>query len=585
MEFWGSCLLHLRTEMAPVEKLLANHNGVANPKGTSTEIKNAFREFWESVELMRTLFGSSFSEYTSFTSSFTGALSLEEQLSFHHCREGLVWIGSDATLEVCATVDFSNKIYTRFSPQSFISSFLVSHLTGSSEDLIIAVTELCSFIIFLMIKPDLYSDKIIAYTGDNTNVVTWLGHRKARNSLDRFLLRILSRLEHKYRFQVHPLYISTSNNVYCDDLTRLSTEQSQSLAADFGWIYHCAQPLLQWFLKDNLPRLILLLPCDDPEQTRFLLQLVEKRTHRKIPKAILDTYTIFLFGRGFGNFERLASENDHIQFKLFHWPSEGDSHNPQPYGTNNLAIFSQPPSPSDWDYIAFSLSLIQPLIFVFDIHPKHIITNQQSKLLGLEEGTTWTWEINSSSLGSATSRIRSVIVWAHKTFDYIPTQVPILLEIISLPTVIKEFLQTCTQEQVVPGHTIIHEPNLADTDSPTLLGKIELDLPQPVVGMNILSKGEKGNIVNVLGQGSFEAIFGKDSRKYTITEGTYEPIKTTFQVYSSEGVAFPFGNCFKPAGHGHTLIWDLDLNVTRNLSTLECWLISGGGKLDFPFFN
>ena len=118
-----------------------------------------------------------------------------------------MWIGSDATLTICGTIDFTHQIYTRFSPGEAISSVLEEHLTGQQDGLIIAVTELCSIVLFLMISPTRYQHKLIAYTGDNQNVISWLNSRKAGNPLARFLLRLLYRLELKYQFHVYPLYI------------------------------------------------------------------------------------------------------------------------------------------------------------------------------------------------------------------------------------------------------------------------------------------------------------------------------------------------------------------------------------------
>ena len=80
MGFWGSRLLHLRDELDPVGRFLSHRNGISTPKGTSSEAKNAIREFWESVEFLRALYGSSFSEDTCFNSSCMGALSLEAKL-------------------------------------------------------------------------------------------------------------------------------------------------------------------------------------------------------------------------------------------------------------------------------------------------------------------------------------------------------------------------------------------------------------------------------------------------------------------------------------------------------------------------
>lgn len=47
MEFCDSCLLHLRTEMAAVEKLPSQSSGISPPKGSSIEPKTPSGDFWD----------------------------------------------------------------------------------------------------------------------------------------------------------------------------------------------------------------------------------------------------------------------------------------------------------------------------------------------------------------------------------------------------------------------------------------------------------------------------------------------------------------------------------------------------------
>ena len=146
-------------------------------------------------------------------------------------------------MEICAAIAFPNKLYTRFPPGRLIPAFLTDRLTGSTEELIISVSELRRFVVFLMIKPYMYNDKLLAYPGDNKNVSAWIEHRTSSRALARFLSRILSGIEHKYRFQVRSLYISSLNNTYCDRLTRFPAEQSQLLAQQMGWEFAASEPL------------------------------------------------------------------------------------------------------------------------------------------------------------------------------------------------------------------------------------------------------------------------------------------------------------------------------------------------------
>ena len=271
-----------------------------------------------------------------------------------------------------------------------------------------------------MLEAHVYLHKLIAYTGDNQNVVTWLSSRKAKNALARFFLRMLSRLEHKYCFHAYPLYISPMNNIYCDKLTRLNLEESHRLAKGRGWEFLSVDKLLQWLLPGNLPRLILAQPCDSSEQTDFLKQLVEKRTYRKIPHMLTSDYHFVLLGQGAGNAQRLARSRPEFSIECFGWPSEGCNTVPTNIRPQSLAIFPHPPSPLDWDYAFKTLAVPKPTIVLFELHPKHVMTPYQKSGLNLSHSTTWNWDINCSILGSSTSRIRSVWVLANHTFGITP---------------------------------------------------------------------------------------------------------------------------------------------------------------------
>ena len=73
MQFRGSPILHIRTEFAPAKQLLATENGIAFSIGNSFAARNSFRGFWESVEFLSALFGSSHLSTTSVATAFMGA--------------------------------------------------------------------------------------------------------------------------------------------------------------------------------------------------------------------------------------------------------------------------------------------------------------------------------------------------------------------------------------------------------------------------------------------------------------------------------------------------------------------------------
>ena len=228
MEFRSSCCHHIRTECNAVDRMLSSKNGYSFPKGNSLLGKKEFAEFWGAVEFLRVLLGSPDDVAASFQSSFLNVLTLSEQLSFHETRRIVTWIGSDATMARCGEIDFTHKVYTYF-PTDLIHR--VNHSTDTSDDeFIISISEICSFIFPLLLRGTALENRLVAYTGDNTNVITWLTYRRSGNERARFPLRILARCEQSLEFRTYPLYISTFNNVEFDNLARLPGESIREYA-------------------------------------------------------------------------------------------------------------------------------------------------------------------------------------------------------------------------------------------------------------------------------------------------------------------------------------------------------------------
>ena len=59
----------------------------------------------------------------------------------------------------------------------------------------------------------------------------------------------------------------------------------------------------------------------------------------------------------------------------------------------------------------------------------------------------------------------------------------------------------------------------------------------------------------------------------------------TLKAFIVDGTAFPMGKHSTPAGFGHTLVFGPENVCVRKLSTLECWLLSGGNSSNFQAPN
>ena len=266
-----------------------------------------------------------------------------------------------------------------------------------------------------------------------------------------------------------------------------------------GWSFISPQALIAWFFPFNLPRLALALPCDTADQTRFILQLTEKRTFRSIPSAITEKYVLISLGLGTGSVTRALDLFPSMPRMAIPWPSEGT----QPLQNSslirpNVLWFTHPPSPSDWDFTFSQIDFWKPLIITFDLHPKHVLTHRQQVGLKLLEFTTWHWELDCSSIGAPQSRVRKLWFVVSPEYGPCPSKVPLNLLQFLLPTFLDEFLTPFQQHQIVQGTTLLHKPNLTDVLKPIPLGNITLNPDYLQVGHSILFQGVKGVITGPL---------------------------------------------------------------------------------------
>ena len=100
--------------------------------------------------------------------------------------------------------------------------------------MLISLAELITFLALAATRASAWSDRLVIYVGDNTNVVGWLTTRTSNNRYARFLLRGLVRMEAHYVIQTLAVYIRTANNVFADDLTRLPFERARALLSSRG---------------------------------------------------------------------------------------------------------------------------------------------------------------------------------------------------------------------------------------------------------------------------------------------------------------------------------------------------------------
>ena len=218
---WSVRNQSMAAEAPFIGRLLRSRKGVISPQGAPAGGKQIYLDSWDSLDYIRIQMstGGYFSQ--SYVGAFSRVLSLGELLSCPSSHGRAVWVGSDATLTQCAAVYYTARVASVFS-YTFALDFL-SQITGLPPDdcFLISLSEFLGLLCFLVVRSDAYRDKLVAYAGDNQNVVHWIKYRRPKNKIAQFFCRILNRIEVDFSFLVFPFYISTSHNEVCDKLSRL----------------------------------------------------------------------------------------------------------------------------------------------------------------------------------------------------------------------------------------------------------------------------------------------------------------------------------------------------------------------------
>ena len=445
----------------------------------------------------------------------------------------------------------SARIYTFFPTD--LTPRLSEGDIAYEEAFVIAISEFRSFVFFLILRGNALSRRLVDYTGDNANVITWRTYRKAGSEWARFLLRILDRCDQPIEFRTYHLYISTFNNVECDNLTRLSEEAIREYAVSKNWTYLDPISIFRFYSYDSFSRRAPKVPTDSARSIGFLHQIAEKRTfmstHRNIP---LNPIAITL-GRGTGCWHNILTTTQEAKGINLPRPSEtlfptlsdvGVVNPPQ----NVALVFSQPPNTQDWNFALECQQKWSRSLMIFDSRPKYELALSMEKDSPHCFTSTWTWEINCSWLVSAQSRKRKVYVSAQKTFPKwlgIPSEVPLPLNYFQLPPAISDFTLESSIGYFSEGNISLFGPDFDNVHELIFLGK--------------LSPTQNGEIVEV---------DKNDVQSY--------------RLYNSEGVSFPSGGLFPPSGFGHTLFFDPSYQKARALSKRECWILSGSTIISYP---
>ena len=89
-------------------------------------------ELWDAVELCRLMVADPTLWRAHFVTAYAGTLGVRERLSLHGVAESCVWVGSDATKERVASIDWTNKTIVEHRADQFWAR--LQELVGRDAD-------------------------------------------------------------------------------------------------------------------------------------------------------------------------------------------------------------------------------------------------------------------------------------------------------------------------------------------------------------------------------------------------------------------------------------------------------------------
>ena len=588
-EHWSLCNASLGPELHVIDRLLCSYRGLSQPRGDEPKLKQLYYDFWDTMETIRVNMSDSRWWSTTYTTSFHNILSLQERLSFQPTRSAMMWLGSDATLQGCAAVNHTLKTFTVFRSTDYID--FLSDLTGlpRGDYELIAITEYLSFICFVVAQAPVLKGFFVRYVGGNQNVANWIKYKRPGNRVAKYFTRILSRLESEWGFAISPMYISPANNVLQDELSRLDTTEAIAHGQDLGFDYVNVSGATQHYFRQRLAEFAIILPTDNEERARSIMQYVEKRIVRHIPHSQLCGVSVCYLGRGATGWSSVRGNNrlSSVQRTCLHWPSECELLGLEiPQVPNfltgcSVCIGTVPHLPRDHKFFAAVLAELNPMLMVVDCHPSLKFGTNTLPWLG-KGRRHWSWVVSTASFGEPQARDRRIHVSTRMQGTCADTMSPMFIIDVNLPSVLSEYLRSDESFYRLEGEFCVNRVGPGDIYQPAQLGWVTLPKNKLTVGGKVTAGGMSGVIVEL---SNTNATIETKTSTIIVSPQECVSVPTKYQVFPQEGIIFPIGLPYPPSGMGHTIFYDVSNKQIRPLSVLECWLVVGGCESEYYQLN
>ena len=229
--WYGQANRCLHSVQANISRLLSTADPTGRkvqPHGTPSMKRWAWVEFWDTLELHRVMLHDEELFQTSYLSTFLGAIPPDRRMSLPSEAEKIVFLGGDATPDMLFGINWKTKRAFYYPWTTAAQLAMEANLKevgvplGEIPEMIISIQELTWAIVAFAESCQAGTNNTLHIAViDNSNADSWIKKRKPKNLYAAHLIKVLARLEHLSKNELHSVWVSSGHNKVPDDGSRI----------------------------------------------------------------------------------------------------------------------------------------------------------------------------------------------------------------------------------------------------------------------------------------------------------------------------------------------------------------------------
>ena len=212
--------------MAGLLRMISKGGPLITPGFAEDTVEQAWARFWSDIECLRKILEDFGLVRISITAPFVTVLPPPERRRRALLGDDFIVIGTDATEWSTAAVYFTIGEGVRIQLPPSIpeairrASAQVGTKAKKGEAICMAITELLAVVSGLLQWENHFVNRLVVMVTDNQNVLTWVRTKGARNLFAQALLRLITRMEVRGKYQVWAEDVRSKDNLMPDCLSR-----------------------------------------------------------------------------------------------------------------------------------------------------------------------------------------------------------------------------------------------------------------------------------------------------------------------------------------------------------------------------